>query len=479
MTHRIEFDDQLRAWADLGDERLPVQYLHASLAQIDTTPQRRPRPGWLRFPTMNRFAPYALAATALVVITLIGISLFVRPPDVGPTPPPGPSQDGTPDSTPGADAPLGGGLILAYQQHEPRGACENSSSEGPFDLFTLDAGTGEQTLLGTTVGDCSARHLSLQWAPDRQHVLMTDEFGQETKTLDTPTAAGRALTFICCDLPTDVWQGGASQFDGWLLSPAGDLVSAIHTSVLQVPGEEGSTGISDGIVVANADGSGRATLSLPEGAAIRGWASWSPDQSALVVSACRPCNHAPLGQPATAENHEHIYVVPLDGSPVRELLDDTTGWFWTPLWSPDGSSLVMARRECLADWVPFECDGEYTSSLVLVDPDGGTQRVLVTNAQLGESFPDVGLPMWSRDSGRIAFSAFSAIDAESQPHVFVIEADGSNLADLGEGDLIQWSPDGEWLLFDGPSGELWIMRADGSDARSLGTFHHWQNAAAW
>ena len=41
MTRRIDFDDQLRAWADLGDERLPVQYLNAALAQIDTSPQRR------------------------------------------------------------------------------------------------------------------------------------------------------------------------------------------------------------------------------------------------------------------------------------------------------------------------------------------------------------------------------------------------------------------------------------------------------
>jgi hypothetical protein len=41
MTRRQDFDDQLRAWAELGDERLPADYLHAALAQIETTPQRR------------------------------------------------------------------------------------------------------------------------------------------------------------------------------------------------------------------------------------------------------------------------------------------------------------------------------------------------------------------------------------------------------------------------------------------------------
>ena len=86
MTPRIHFDDQLRAWADLGDERLPVQYLKAALAQIDTSPQRRLPRGWLEFPHMNRYATYALAAALIVVAALISISLLVRPPDVGPTP---------------------------------------------------------------------------------------------------------------------------------------------------------------------------------------------------------------------------------------------------------------------------------------------------------------------------------------------------------------------------------------------------------
>ena len=165
MTSRMDFDDQLRAWADLGDERLPVQYLNAALAQIDTSPQRRARPGWLEFPHMNRYATYALAA-ALIVVALISISLFVRPPDVGPTPLPQPSNEASqePDATPQADAtaspeeaPLGGGLILVFQRHEPRDPCDDRSPGGPFDIFSLDAGTGAQTLLGTTAEDCSAR----------------------------------------------------------------------------------------------------------------------------------------------------------------------------------------------------------------------------------------------------------------------------------------------------------------------------------
>ena len=300
---------------------------------------------------------------------------------------------------------------------------------------------------------------------------MTDWLGTEALTLDTATAAGRELTFICCDLPTDVWQGGANQSQGWVLSPAGDRVAAIHTSGFQVPGEEGTTGIADGIVVANIDGSGRILLPLPAGADIRGSASWSPDQSALVVAACLPCNRARLGEPATAENHEHLYVVPVDGSPVRDMLDDTSGYAWTPAWSPDGSTLATARTECLSEWVPLECSGEATSSLVLVAAETG-QRVVLSSEQLGEGLVG-GVPVWSRDSARIAFTASSPIGDPLR--VFVIDADGTNLVDLGEGSPMQWSPDGEWLLVSRPAGEegfidVWIMRADGSDARSLGTF---------
>lgn len=91
MTRRHDFDDQLRAWAELGDERLPADHLNAALAQIERTPQRRSLAGW-RFPQMNHFARLAMAATALVVVLLIGIKLIQQSPDVGPSPTPGPTD---------------------------------------------------------------------------------------------------------------------------------------------------------------------------------------------------------------------------------------------------------------------------------------------------------------------------------------------------------------------------------------------------
>ena len=95
MTLRPDFDDQLRAWADLGDDRLPGRFLDAALIQIEASPQRGARPGWLRLPPVNRFAPIAFAATAVVIALLIGIGIFFRSPNVGPPQVPDPTASAT------------------------------------------------------------------------------------------------------------------------------------------------------------------------------------------------------------------------------------------------------------------------------------------------------------------------------------------------------------------------------------------------
>jgi hypothetical protein len=93
MNTRSDFDDQLRAWADLGDERLPSRYLDAALAQIETTRQRgawwRPLEGIL----MNLKPAAPFIGIAAVVILAIATYQFIGRPDVGDSnPSPIPSQ---------------------------------------------------------------------------------------------------------------------------------------------------------------------------------------------------------------------------------------------------------------------------------------------------------------------------------------------------------------------------------------------------
>jgi Tol biopolymer transport system component len=311
---------------------------------------------------------------------------------------------------------------------------------------------------------------------------MTDRFGQEVLTLDAPTDAARHLTFICCNLPTDVWQGGSGGGDGWVLSPAGDRVAAVHTSSIQYLGQEGPTGIADGIVVSSIDGSGEATLLLPTGADIGGGGlAWSPDESAIVVAACLPCDHSGYGEPPTSVQHQHLYVVPADGSAVRELLDETRGSVWGATWSPDGSTFAAVRSQCQPSQAMPWCNLGTTNSLELVSIADGTERTVVTGDQVRGNLAEITAPIRSRDGAQVAFSASSDAGGSS---VFVIDSDGTNLRRIGEGSLIAWSPDGEWLMLARATSNesvtgLWIMRVDRTEARQLGTFPSYQGQPAW
>lgn len=469
-----ELEQRLRAWyhAEIDDgESAPIS-LRTSLAAMAHTPTTSAG-------LFGSRRSLALLAAAMLTALLIGGAIavgsgLVRLPSVLP-PSSSPEASADASSTP-TPAPLGGGLILTFDR--------NTSPD--FDVLTLDPASGARTLLGTVSrDDARVAWLVFQWAPDRKHVLMTDQFLQRTLILAAPTDAGRKLIFICCDLPTDVWQGGSSPEDGWVLSPRGDRVAALHTSEIQIPGAHGPTGgITDGVVVADIDGTGLHALLLPPGADVRGGGlSWSPDQSAVAVRACLPCNNADYGKPPTTVQHEHLFIVPLDGSPVRELLDETRGGFFPPAWSQDGSTLATVLAECHPGEVMPDCHSDQTFSLMLVAVADGGQRTLVTGDQVGGPLEGIGAPMWSGDGRRIAFSASSGDGTDS--NIFVVDADGSNLIKLVDGSLVQWSPDGEWLLFSRPpadqnvSSDLWIIAANGSEPRHLGTFPIWASSRAW
>jgi hypothetical protein len=94
MNPRGDFDDQLRAWAELGDERLPARYLDAALAQVETKPQRGA--GWwpLKELIMQRKTVAALAFLGVAAL-VVGLALGRLSPQVTDRPsatlPPSPS----------------------------------------------------------------------------------------------------------------------------------------------------------------------------------------------------------------------------------------------------------------------------------------------------------------------------------------------------------------------------------------------------
>ena len=105
--------------------------------------------------------------------------------------------------------------------------------------------------------------------------------------------------------------------------------------------------------------------------------------------------------------------------------------------------------------------------LFVVQADGKGLRPL---AELPTDM-STGSPDWSRDGSRIAFDAWRLARGEdySAAHVYVVNADGTGLKDIGVGAMPSWSPDGTRVTFCqySPNSGVWIMQADGSKLQRI------------
>lgn len=363
--------------------------------------------------------------------------------------------------------PLGRGLILVHDAYD-------ASNPGlVLDVFTLDAGTGQQTLLGTVPsgGGSYGNTYNFQWSADRKHVLITQN-GQGLVPLDNLTAAGRDLIVVCCApareaLPNGEGTQPVGAYD-WALSPQGDRIAGLRNGLIDTPGCL-LCSAPDSIVILDVDSGELRTLPLPPGSLgslSRYPISWSPDESAVVMGGCRPCNdpYSPgiADITPTAVEHGHLFIVPVDGSPVREFLDATETGLYSAAWSPDGTTIAFGRYECAADeHAPYCQRGTHRLERMNVATGEDTIVAEVT----GDHF------FWSPDGRWITFADQS---------VMVVDADGGHLTKVADGWEPTWSPDGKWLMFSTTSGAPsftrlgpWIVPADGGQPRLLGPFEGW------
>ena len=412
-----------------------------------------------------------LAAAALIAALLIGGAIAVGSGLIRLTSVVPPSPDGLFSSTPAPTStaavtspspvpspsptgPLGGGVIVA---HDWKGEL----NQGPYDVYALDAGTGAQTLLGTLPGGRNPTGYEFQRDSQAKHVLILNSYGK-ISSLESSTDASRALGFIASrDVAwisdrADAANLNGSYGDDYKLSPRGDRIAAFVDGLDRPPE----------LAVLDAAGSGVQTIPIPTGvnAFVR---SWSPDQSFLLVTGCRPCNKAQSPPERQTADHSHLYIVPLDGSAWRQLLDVDNAYL-DATWSPDGSTLAVTHGACVAGAHMPRCPPGH-SSLSLLTLADETERSITTGTETAE------WPVWSPDGLQIAFVGGKAGEVLEDGGIFIVNADGSGavkLADTSSSRPPIWSPDGRWLLYqnDWQTSDWWIVSSDGGTPRRLGTY---------
>jgi hypothetical protein len=232
------------------------------------------------------------------------------------------------------------------------------------------------------------------------------------------------------------------------------------------------------------------------------------------VSGCTPGNISwfPSGSPRPDACYR-LWVSNADGTGAHELLPDQSGWQTPVAWSPDGTRLLFEgffgpyltdpsgsleelRRDCKypcggMEGFAFSPDGsrlafvmnspEGTDSVVLATMGLATRQVTqLATTDIAVAAGGIGAPQWSPDGTRLLFTR-GGVHPTDPATLAVVDADGSDLHDLGPTDLFptdpQWSPDGSLIAFFsyvfedqfGGTDDIYVVRSDGTDLRRLTT----------
>ena len=227
-------------------------------------------------------------------------------------------------------------------------------------------------------------------------------------------------------------------------------------------GNNGTNTSNTSVEIMNADGSDKHPLFHKEGLSAFD-ATWSPTEDMIVFCVGRYFR-AP-GLPAS-----QIALIKPDGSGYREIAEEgfNNGF---PSWAPDGKRIVYKRGKQIVTMTV--ADGKVTP---------------LTDGSHYDNFPK-----WSPKGDVIMFTT----DRDNDFELYTMRPDGSGVRRMtntpGNDAHSIWSTDGEWVVFssgrkgfkdemalyDGvpqPYGEIFAMRADGTDVRQL-TDNKWEDAS--
>lgn len=161
--------------------------------------------------------------------------------------------------------------------------------------------------------------------------------------------------------------------------------------------------------------------------------AWSPDGGTIVFSSTR--DH-------TQNKNLDIYSRVYEATTTENLLVDSPADDWDPAWSPDGNRIVFVS----------ERNGD--AHLFTMRPNGNGQVAL----KLGNGVFDD--PAFSPDGEKLAFTRRD--NANAQKQLFVANADGSDMTQIGSFDTDvsdpTWSPDSALIaLTRGNAGSMIVI----------------------
>ena len=258
------------------------------------------------------------------------------------------------------------------------------------------------------------------------------------------------------------------------------------------------TGTSESIVIAGRDGRSLQRIALPAGA-FASVPAWTTDDGTLLVTTLLPAKKASEIRLASTiaccsidrgVQATHVLIVPLDGSSIRDVYDDTAevlanqnqpsatpppgtkgGFAWPASHTlrafagPDPRTALVVNEDCPSRW-RTDHTSMCADHVITVDTETGARTTLPTRLT---TISSVG---WSPDGRRLSLLGS---EGGGPTGLYVMDRDGDNVVDLGpaEPELMAWSSDGAWIAYwqldpkltDGDRVQLWVAPTTGGDAR--------------
>jgi Tol biopolymer transport system component len=272
-------------------------------------------------------------------------------------------------------APLGNGLI-AFSRGGPQAG-----------LYVMDPeGTGVTRITSDEVDADPA------WSPDGSRIVFVRGFWAKNAGIYVMAADGTE--------PQRITDGG-SDVDGSDVGPAWSPTGTLIAFAREGRPASADVGNAD-IYVVHVDGTD--LVRLTDSPVMEYSPTWSPDGSRIAFVGY---DLASGGRPPSPVR---LYLMNQDGSDIRALGPQDVA---EPAWSPDGSEIAYVDNQ--------------TGSIMTIRPDGSGGRRIIDLADVIGGVHLVLHPTWSPDGTKLAFAAGQ--DARDT-HIYVVNRDGSGLAQL-------------------------------------------------